>query len=151
MEIIQSKWITQCKMSTVPRSRIFSLGTKLYSTSVRVTVRMCALCKWRPEVGNGVFLNYPLPYILRQSFFLNLELTDSAGLGRQGGPLISPGARGRSPWLPITWVLGDQTQVLLLVGQALYWLSHYPSLYFLVSETIERIQYKFIKSKKTPA
>lgn len=69
-----------------------------------------------------VFLNHPLPYILRQSFFLNLELTDSAGLGRQGGPASSlvPGSRCRSPWLAITWVLGDQTQVLLLEGQALY-------------------------------
>lgn len=41
---------------------------------------------WRPDINISVFLSCPLPYFLRQSFSLNLELNISARLAGQKPP-----------------------------------------------------------------
>lgn len=92
IEIIQSEWITQHKMPVVPRSRIFSLGTKLYSTSVRVTVGTCAPCKQRPEVGNGCLPQSPSTIYFETEFLPELGAHWFSWTGQTGRASIFPSA-----------------------------------------------------------
>lgn len=66
-------------------------GQSVHTTSAHSTLYTVDIHSWRQEVNVGyhVQFNYSLPYLLRQAFSLNLELTSSTRLASQWTPEIS--------------------------------------------------------------
>lgn len=95
------------------------------------------ICTGRSETNISVFLYRFLPYFLRHSLSLNLELTDWPRLAGQHAERFSclcfPSTRTTEYntvyTLCFTWVLEIESQIFMPAQQALSWLDHFHSLY----------------------